>query len=170
MSKNKKQPIPTRKKVDVTLKWEELLGARDMTVSAIVSQQTQLHALTIKHKDDLLNNPELSKVVAGLALTYKDVADACRATMDKHMTLDSDNKILDYKKGIVNQDSDEFFDFLNISREYISQAENVATYASVAFTDIFAQLKTYDMTKFQEEIELGKKEMEKIKLGAINGK
>lgn len=38
MSKNKKQPIPTRKKVDVTLKWEELLDARDMTVSAIVSQ------------------------------------------------------------------------------------------------------------------------------------
>lgn len=168
MSKSKKQVVKKNRDQN-SFKWEELMDLRDMTVAALISQQTQLHALSIKHKEDISNNADLAKVIGGLALTYKDVADATRNTMNKHMELDDNNTILSYKKGIIKDGTDDFYTYINISREYISQAENIATYASTAFTDIFTQLKTYDMGKFEEEILKGKEEMTKIRLGAVNG-
>ncbi len=170
MGKNKKQPIPTKKKASPDLHWEELLDAKDMAVNALIGQQLNLQALTTKHKEDIAKNPELAKVIAGLALTYKDIADSCRLTMDKHMTFDENNTILSYKQGVVNQNSDEFFEYLNISKEYIGLSESVATCASTAFTDIFTELKTYDVKKFKEEMSKSKEELDKTKLGAVDGK
>lgn len=169
MGRNKKQPIPSQtspKKQN--LKWEDLMEAKDLPIKALVSQQLQLKALIEKHKEDI--TPELSKVIGGLSGTYTDVANAIRLTMDKHITMDENDVIVDYKKGAIKDGSDDFFAYLGIAREYLSQAENIATYASTAFTDIFTQLKVYDANKFKEAMAASVEDMNKIKMEAINGK
>lgn len=168
MGKNKKQPIPVQtSKKKMNLKWEDLIEAKDMPVKALISQQLQLKALIEKHKDDI--TPELSQVIGGLSGTYTDVANAIRLTMDKHITMDENDVIVDYKKGAIKDGSDDFFAYLGIAREYISQAENIATYASTAFTDIFTQLKVYDAKKFKEAMAESSEDMNKIKMEAIHG-
>lgn len=169
MGRNRKQPIPTKtspKKKN--LKWEDLMEAKDLPVKALVSQQLQLKALIEKHKEDI--TPELSKVIGGLSGTYTDVANAIRLTMDKHITMDENDVIVDYKKGEIADGSEDFFTYLAIAREYLSQSENIATYASTAFTDIFTQLKVYDAAKFKEAMVKSVEDMNKIKMEAVNGK
>lgn len=168
MGKNKKQPIPVKaspKKMN--LKWEDLVEAKDMPVKALISQQLQLKALIEKHKEDI--TPELSQVIGGLSGTYTDVANAIRLTMDKHITMDENDVIVDYKKGEIEDGSEDFFTYLGIAREYITQAENIATYASTAFTDIFTQLKVYDAAKFKDAMTKSSEDMNKIKMEAIHG-
>lgn len=134
------------------LNWEDLVVAKDEAVRSIIGQQHLLFELASLYKDRLENDQELYASVQGLMKSYQDIASDVKVTMLKHITFE-DDKITAIKSGVVDQSTDEYYDYIQIGGEYIAAQEKIGHLAATAYLDIFTQLKlpTTELKKVHDD-------------------
>ena len=135
-------PKPPKRLQNENTKWEELLKLKDECVDYLVKQQMLLKELTSKFQETIKNNKEINSILLGTFNSYNDIAQKVRKNMEFHMTIDENNKVIDYKKGKVNPETDDYLNFINTAGNYAFALEQLAVLSANSFTELLTLLNT----------------------------
>ena len=160
MSKTKKKKSGKRINLDVKTpkkiknqetKWEELLEIKNECVSSLLHQQSLLKSLMDKFPEKVNSDVKVKQVLEGTFKSFTDIAQKVRQNMDYHMTIDENNNVVDYRKGVVDPNKEEYMDFIVCSGNYIFAQEQIASISTSGFTELLTLLN--DGSVKQNEID-----------------
>lgn len=160
MAKSKKKsgrrinlnPSEPKKLKNEKTTWDELMDLKDTCTKAIIEQEVFLKSLTDKFKNTIDKNKEAKEILKGTFLSYSDIATKIRKNMEYHITIDENNKIVDYKKGKVDPSGEDYLDFLAVAGNYLFAQEQIADLSARSFTELLTTLNT-DGTIDQNDID-----------------
>ena len=162
---------------EITSTWDDLVELRKEVVKDLIEQQALVNETVKQIQHLILKDNKLSVAVKGLLSSFTDIAEKVRQNMNFHMQLDENNNIIDYKKGPINTENDEMYDYIKISSNYISAKEQISHLLATAYLEIFTLVKANDDTLVSQEdlnkitdtyVESQKELLENIK-GFTNG-
>ena len=139
--------------------WDSLYELKDDTVNVLIKQQELIKEFLNVATNEL--NKEGKKeaadsllvVMNGVFKSLEDIATLLRNNMELHITFGDNNKIVDYRKGIVNEDGDDFFDYLSIANNYVFAQDQISDITYKAYTEIVAVTKANVSPKVKKDIE-----------------
>ena len=160
------------------IRWEDLMGLKDSTANAIIMQQHLTNTLILKTKDIINSNPKLRESIVGLLNSYKDIILIINENMKKHITMDESNLITDYRKGVIDINSEDYLEFFKISSDYINAQEQIANLSFTGYTEILSMLAELDpnivsqlqLDEMKKTYEDGVKSVQGVLKGVNNGK
>lgn len=156
--------MPKRVALEDT-KWEELLTIKDECVNSLLHQQMLLKSLMDKFPEKVNSDKKVKEIIEGTFKSFTDIANKIRQNMEFHMTIDEKNNIVDYKKGKVNPETEDYMDFLACSGNYIFAQEQIASISTSGFTELLTLLN--DGTVTQNDIDSIKTEYLKGELEVV---
>lgn len=121
-------------------KWEELLTIKDECVSSLLHQQMLLKSLMDRFPEKVNSDKKVKESLEGTFKSFTDIANKIRQNMEYHMTIGEDNKVIDYKKGVVDPETEDYMDFLACSGNYIFAQEQIASISTSGFTELLTLL------------------------------
>lgn len=142
--------MPKKTKQEVT-KWEELITIKDECVNSLLHQQMLLKSLMDKFPEKVNSVKEVRETIEGTFKSLTDIAKKVRQNMEFHMTIDKDDNVVDYKKGIVDPETEDYMSFITCSGNYIFAQEQIAAISASGFTELLTLLN--DGSVKQEDID-----------------
>ena len=138
MSKNKKVNKSN-------FNWESLNASRVNLSKDIIKQNIMISELVKLHGEQIEQDNELKLMVTGLLNSITDLANDVREISLLHATetkqLDDGTVVpVKFREGPVDENSDEYFDFLKYGNGYIAISEKLAHLVSINYIDIFTKL------------------------------
>lgn len=127
---------------DENLTWESVMDMRKDCVDYLVQQQALLHSLTDRFQSTIKGNQKVNEVLLGTFKSYNDIANKIRENMEFHIQMDENNNIVDYKKGKVDIEDDDYLNYLNIASNYTFAQEQLAALSTTSFTELLTLLNT----------------------------
>lgn len=123
------------------LYWEQLIEEKNKTIDVMISSQGLIAGLvnSLEGKVEILD--PYNEVLVGLFRSFEDISKLLRKNMECHVKFDNDNKIIDYKRGRIASDSDEFVDYLKISGNYVFAEEQISDLTYKAYGDIISKIR-----------------------------
>ena len=158
------------------LTWEMLEALKNDTAKNIIKQQIQIKEYINLYKDKIAKDNDLKETLIGLTNTIMDLVNDARLISLRHATevktVEKDGyetKVgITFKKGEVDENSDEYFDYLKTYQGYISINEKLAHIVSMAYIDIFSKLKSDEVVNELKNIhQNGVSNLEKVTKEAI---
>ena len=156
--------------VDEPFRWEDLRLHREEAATDIIKHQVLIMELSKQHEKVINNDNDLFQAIKGLVLSMKDLADELNDISKSHATF-KDNKVVEYRTGEIEANSDEEIEYSRIVSLYITLEEKIANLISVGSIDIFTRLKMD--RKMIDQLNTIKKEgndMIKTELDKLKGK
>lgn len=131
--------------------WEDLMQLRKEAVNDLLEQQALVNETVKQIQHLILKDTKLSIAIKGLINSFTDIAEKVRQNMNYHIQMDENNNIVDYKKGIIDQSTDDMYDYIKIASNYLNAKEQIAHLMASAYLEIFTLVKANDGTLVNQE-------------------
>ena len=174
-----KQPQDTKTNTEeesTTFKWEDLMSIRSDIVKQLMSNQTMLNTIVMSYKSLIDEDKELTEIVAGVFNSLTDIAKIIHDVTKTHATLDQDGKLVEYKKGDIDVDSEDYLDYNVSYQNYLQAGEQVGNIISLGYTEVVTKIaeKTESLTdeelaEFKKNVSLEQLKFSNKVQGALNG-
>lgn len=160
--KAKKTQDPKQSKENIG-SWDDLMELRKEVVNNLFEQQALITETIKKIYPLITEDTKLTTAIKGLQASFTDIAEKVKTNMNFHIKMDENNNIIEYKKGIIDQETDDIYDYIQIATNYINAKEQIAHLTTTGFLEIFTLVKSKNSELVNTE------DLDNIKMAYVDG-